>query len=341
MWPVIGQDRIVDLLKRSIAEGRLSHAYLLLGPRHVGKMTLALSLARALNCTSEDSPCGECSSCRRISGGNHPDVLLIQLDETAPEQLSRKAIGIDQIREMQRSVNLNSYEGGYRIVIIDGAEYMSEGAANSLLKTLEEPPPNTVFLLLTAEEDMLLPTIHSRCQRIEFEPIPINILQKVLIEQWGVPPDQADLLARFSCGCIGWAISALSEESIQEERSEQLGKLISLIYSDISERFRFAAGLAAEFGRSRATVREWLELWLTWWRDLLLLKSGHPEFMINADREDLLEQQAEQFGLNGLREAIRRIQETMHQLEQNSNARLALEVLMLNIPTIEKEASHA
>ncbi len=341
MWQVIGQDRIVNLLERSIAEGRLSHAYLFVGARHIGKMTLALTLARALNCASEEKPCGECSSCRRIISGNHPDVGIIQLAETAEDQSSRKTISVDQIRDLQYSINLKPYENGYRMIIVDGAENMSAGAANALLKSLEEPPPSTVFILLAVEENLLLPTIHSRCQRLELEPMPVQTLQQVLVEQWGAPHEQADLLARFSHGCIGWAISALSEESILEERSGNLENLISLTRSDISERFRFAAELAAEFAKSRMVVRERLELWLTWWRDLLLLKNDCAEFIVNADRKDMLQQQAAQCGLSAIGKAIRSIQETMQQLDQNANARLALEVLMLNIPIFEKEASYA
>ncbi len=341
MWQVIGQDQIVNLLKHSIAEGKLSHAYLFLGPKHVGKMTLALSLARALNCSSEKKPCGECSACRRITSGNYPDLEVIHLAETEQDQSAHKSIGVDQIRQMIYSVNLKPYEGGYRVVIIDGAEYMSEGAANSLLKTLEEPTPGTVFLLLAVEEKLLLPTIISRCHRLELEPMPVPILQQVLVERWGATQDQAALLARFSHGCIGWAISALSEESIMEERSGNLENLISLTGFDISERFRFASELAAEFGKSRAPVRERLELWMTWWRDLLLLKSDCVKSMVNIDRKDVLQQQASRCSLSAVSKAIRSIEETMQQLDQNANARLVLEVLMLNIPILEKEASYA
>ncbi len=341
MWQTIGQDRIVNGLDRSLSDGRLFHAYLLVGPAHVGKTTLAIDFTRALNCTSEEKPCSECSSCRRIVSGSHPDVQVIQLAESTEDQSVRKTIGVEQIREMQRSVSLNSYEGGYRVIIIDGAEFMSEGAANSLLKTLEEPPPATVFILLATEENRLLPTIHSRCQKLELERMPIQAVQQALIDRWEVPSDRAELLARFSHGCIGWAISAVTDESILEERSGNMENLIALAHADISERFQFASRFAVEFGKSRVSVRERLELWLTWWRDLILLKSDCAEFVVNSDREDVLRWQSEQCSLSAIGGAIKSIREAMQHLEQNANARLVLEVLMLDIPILENEANYA
>ncbi|NQT74172.1 MAG: DNA polymerase III subunit delta' [Chloroflexi bacterium] len=339
MWQIIGQDRIVDLLKRSFHEGRLSHAYLFIGPKHVGKMTLSINLAQALNCLSEDKPCCECNSCRRIASGNHADVQLIQLAQNSENEQApaRKAISVNQIRDMQYNVNLKPYEGGYRVIIIDGAEYMSDGAANSLLKTLEEPPPNTVFLLLAVDEGSLLPTIRSRCQKIELPPLPSHIVKEALMERWGIDPSRADLLARACQGSIGWAISAIDDEGILEERSQHLDNLIALSGSDITERFEFAADLATQFSKNRVAVRERLQLWLTWWRDLLLVKGNCLEFITNNSQEGVLGQHAAQCSTSAIGGAIRSIQETMQQLEQNANPRLALEVLMLNIPYVEKE----
>jgi len=269
MWQIIGQDRTVDLLKRSFHEGRLSHAYLFIGPKHVGKMTLSINLAQALNCLSEDKPCCECNSCRRIASGNHADVQLIQLAQ-----------------------NLKPYEGGYRVIIIDGAEYMSDGAANSLLKTLEEPPPSTVFILLAVDEGSLLPTIRSRCQKIELPPLPSHIVKEALMEKWGIDPSRADLLARACQGSIGWAISAIDDEGILEERSQHLDSLITLSGSDITERFEFAADLATQFSKNRVAVRERLQLWLVWWRDVLLIKSSCPDFITRLEgRSDLFKKQ--------------------------------------------------
>ncbi|MCL0097333.1 DNA polymerase III subunit delta' [Dehalococcoidia bacterium] len=342
MWQVIGQTSAVDSLKRSLADGRLAHAYLFVGPPHVGKMTLAITLAQALNCPAEDKPCGECRSCRRIAWGKHSDVQVIARAETETRRGSsvRKEISIDQIREMQHNVSLKPYEGDQRLIIIDGAEHMSAEAANSLLKTLEEPPPSTTFTLLAVDEGSLLPTIVSRCQRLRLSPQPVPAVKQALVERWGVPSERADLLARICHGCIGWAISAIDNEEALAKRSAHLDSLISLSRGDVSERFVFAAQLATQFGKDRASVGKQLELWLTWWRDLLLMKNGCVEFITNTDRREALQEAAAQYPLSAIGRMLKSIRETVQQLEQNPNPQLALEVLMLNLP-FEREANYA
>ncbi|TET38214.1 MAG: AAA family ATPase, partial [Dehalococcoidia bacterium] len=168
MWQVIGHEKAVALLERSMKGGKLSHAYLFVGPPHVGKMTLAMNLAQALNCRGEERPCGECPQCRRIARGVHADVQVIGLE-------GRMEIGIDQIREMQHAASLKPFEGRNRVFIIDGADHLSHEAANCLLKTLEEPPPNDQLILLAANERLLLPTVLSRCQKLELGPLPAPV----------------------------------------------------------------------------------------------------------------------------------------------------------------------
>jgi len=350
MWQIIGQSKIIDSLRRSLADGHLAHAYLFSGPQHVGKMTLAITLAQALNCPCEDKPCGECRSCRRIAAGKHADVQVIgravksqesgrgtpdsrfQTPDSRGGSSVRKEIGIDQIREMQHYVSLKPYEGDHRLIIIDGADHMSEEAANSLLKTLEEPPPNTTFMLLAVDEGSLLPTIVSRCQRLGLSPQPLPVVKQALVERWGMPSERADLLARFCHGCIGWAISAMDNEEELTRRSQHLNSLISLSRGDVSERFAVAAQLATQFGKNRASVRERLELWLTWWQDLLLMKNDCAEFITNMDRREALQEAASQYPQSAIGGMLKSIRETIQQLEQNANPQLALEVLMLNIP---------
>ena len=330
MWQVIGQDKAVNLLRRSLDEGHLAHAYLFIGPKHVGKMTLALNFAQALNCSAEDKPCGHCRSCRLIASGNHPDVQIIAKAE--------KEIGIGQIKELQHQVNLKPYEASYRVFIIDGAEYLSEEGANSLLKTLEEPPPKTVFILLARNESLILPTILSRCQRLELLPLPVPLLERALIERWGMAPERAGVLARICRGEIGWAISALTDEKLLRERLDNLAGLVEIAGFEINERFAFAAQLATQFTKDREQAEDLLSLWLTWWRDLLLIKNERADFITNIDQIELLRSRARYYSLAQIRTVIKAIQETMRALEQNANPRLALEVLMLNIP---KEVSFA
>ena len=141
MWRTIGHEKAVRHLSRSLDQGRLSHAYLFTGPPRVGKMSLAMDLARALNCLGHDRPCDDCVQCDRIARALHADVRVVEV-ESGPNRTggSRTAIGIDQVRDVQREASLKPYEGRYRVFVFDGAEHVTAEAANSLLKTLEEPP---------------------------------------------------------------------------------------------------------------------------------------------------------------------------------------------------------
>lgn len=335
MWQVIGQTKAVELLRRSLDNGRLAHAYLFVGRPHVGKTTLAINLAQALNCEQGVQPCGQCRSCLRIAAGNHADVQVIRrsADANPGEAITKKEIGIAQIRELQRAASLQPYEGRQRVFIIDGAEYLNEESANCLLKTLEEPPPKVLFILLTVNEGRLLPTIVSRCQRVELSPLPAPVIEQALIEQWQTAPEKARVLSRLCHGGIGWAISASLDESLLQEHSQRLAELIALTAGTLDQRFAFAAKLATQFNKSRDSVEEMLGLWLEWWRDVLLVKEECAHFATNVDQEVTLHQYAQRYSLTEIRGFIEAIRAALQQLDQNANPRLVLEVLMLSIPS--------
>ena len=325
MWQVVGHEKAVGLLERSLKGGKLSHAYLFVGPRHVGKMTLALSLAQALNCLADEKPCGQCHQCLRIAVGKHTSVQVIGLN-------GKTEIGIDQIREMQHLSSLKPGEGRHWVFIIDGAEHLSHEASNCLLKTLEEPPPDVQLILLAINERLLLPTVLSRCQRLELRPLPTAIAEQALIHRWGVPAEQAGVLARLSCGCLGWAVAASSDEGPLSERRQRLSALRHLASVGREERFAYAADLASQFGRDRASVQEVLQLWLGWWRDLMLIRGRCGNFATNVDQEAALYTEAQGYSLTQIKDFIQSLQRAKGQLDQNANPRLVLEVLMLSIP---------
>ena len=332
MWQIIGQPKAVALLERSLERGGLSHAYLFVGPPHVGKMTLALSMAQAVNCEAEEIPCTECVSCRRIASNIHPDVQVIGLSSA-----EKTEIGIEQIKEIQRAASLPPYEGKHKVFIIDRAEILSSEAANCLLKTLEEPSPQVLFILLTARERLLLPTIVSRCQRVELRPLPVTMLKEILDQHYKVNSQKAELLARLSGGCVGWALIALEDEQLLQERSQRLTRLLELDSADHEQHLSYAAELAAQFGKDREQVEETLSLWLNWWHDLLLVKGGGGELITNIDQKSILFRQAKNYRLEQIKDFIYNLQTVGVQLSQNANPRLALEVLMLSMPQKTRE----
>ena len=334
MWQVVGQSRAVSLLQISLEKKALAHAYLFVGPSHVGKMTLALNLAQALNCEGTEPPCGECTSCQKIAQGKHADVQIIGLtiDEDSTEGKIRKEIGIDQIRNIQHSASLPPFEGRYKVFIIDGAEFLSNEAANCLLKTLEEPEGKVIFMLLTTNDKLLPATVVSRCQRLQLRPLATSEVEAALNSGWGVEPQKANLPARLCHGCLGWAISAATDNDLLQQRAERIGKLLNIISADYEERFAYVAQLAAQFSQSRELVEEILDLWLDWWRDLLLVKVGCSEATTNIDLEATLVDLAKSYNLAQIKAFINSIQAAREQLRQNANPRLVLEVLMLSLP---------
>ncbi len=328
MWQVIGQDKILSLLDHGLKTDAIAHAYLLVGPRHVGKGTLAINLAQALNCEGSGPPCGQCRSCQRIREGKHTDVTSIGLD-------SRTEIGIDDIRALQRLANLPPYEGKCKVLIIDGAEYLSTEAANALLKILEEPPPRVVWLLLAADEERLLPTIISRCQRLELKPVPSERVQEVLVNSYDADGDKAKLLTRLCHGRLGWALSALADCDMLEQRSQRIDRLASLLTAGTEQRFAYAQELASQFSQDRKAAAEITEIWVDWWRDLMLVKGGCQEAIINVDFETVLNKQASGLSLSGIKEFLTNLGLLQEAISKNVSPRLALEWLMLNLPRRE------
>jgi DNA polymerase-3 subunit delta' len=334
MWEVVGQNRAVSLLQRSLERGAVAHAYLFIGPPHVGKMTLALDLAKALNCEAAEPPCGVCASCQKIASAKHADVQIIGLagDRNSGEAKLQTEISIDQIREMQHSASLPPFEGNFKVFIIDGAELLSHEAANSLLKTLEEPVGKVIFILLTTSDWLLPATIVSRCQRLELTPLAATEIETALCNRRDIEMPKAKLLAGLCHGCFGWALSAASDDEPLKQRSERLGQLLKVTSGDGEERFNYALQLATQFSRNRALVGEILDLWLNWWRDLLLVKAGCHSLITNTDLEATLTSHAQDYSLGQIRDLISSIQMASEQLKQNANPQLVLEVLMLSIP---------
>jgi len=319
VWPIIGHEWAVELLDRSITNGKLSHAYLFIGPRQVGKHALAQATAQAILCAGAPPPCGTCRACRLVKADRHPDVHLI-----APDSGSIK---IDAIREMQHAVSLSAVEGPYRVVVIDEFDLATTSAANALLKTLEEPPGMVILLLTATRLESLLPTIVSRCQVIALRFVPVERIAAAL-RAGGVEAGRARLLGRLSQGRIGWAMDAAQDDRVLAEREHTLGAIRSLLHASHVERFSWAQALS----KKPDHVPYVLDVMASWWRDVLLLSAGSTAPIANVDHEAELQEWAIRHDITAVSAALTAIRDTAWRLEHNANLRLALEVLTLDLP---------
>ncbi len=224
---VIGQEPALRVLQRSLREGRIAHAYLFVGPEGVGKKLVARLLAQAMSCEKNDfDACGKCSPCQRIETFSHPDVTWVK-----PGGLSRR-IGIDDIRNLRHWISRKAHHVGRRkIFVLTEAERMTAEAGNALLKTLEEPPADSLLILLSSHPASLFPTIISRCQTIRFSPLPRKDIKDYLVSKLKLPADEAQLLSQLSEGRLGKALS-LREKSAGEERKKVLDTVNRLSPAD-------------------------------------------------------------------------------------------------------------
>ncbi len=320
---VVGHNWAIDFLSRQQQAGRVPQALLLSGPQNVGKSTVARFIAQVLNCQTSPIPCGQCLSCRKVVNNIHPDVRIFDDDS--------RAIKIDEIRALQRELSLSPYEGHYRVAILCNFERATISAANALLKTLEEPASQVVMILTATDPSALLPTIVSRCQAISLRSLPVAQVSSALEERWHAAAEKAELLAHLSAGRLGWAVRALEDENMLARRQDCFDALFQQLHSNRVERLAYAQIV----GRSSAVLKETLTIWLTIWRDLLLLQSGGQTRILNIDWQDRLAAIASQTTISQAKEMANRLRTALINLEHNVNPRLTLEVVLLQLPAYQ------
>ncbi len=350
-WSLIGNHAAITLLSGAISQRRVSHAYLFTGPNRVGKRTLAVDFARALNCAAQDItapgwgdlqsavPCGSCTACDRIARLSHPDVQVVtsstptSKDADARAAERRVLIGIELIKDLQSDAMLKPYEGRVKVFIIDEAHRMSTDASNALLKTLEEPPDD-VHIFLTAPSAELLPeTIASRCHIVKLRSVPANVIVESLVERFDVEPDQARAMSRLAMGSPGWAIAALEDLSLLDARRQAVSRIVNVFNADLADRFDYAFEMTREFRRDRNSAIEELARWLEILRDIALLQNGLRDHAIFDDRVDELEQLAQSLSVSDVAIAAAAVEKAREALTSNTYPQLAFDGMMLEVPT--------
>jgi DNA polymerase III subunit delta' len=312
---ILGQESCIAVLGRSLATGKIAHAYLFDGTEGCGKKKTALAFIEAVFC-GQSTACGHCPSCRRIASMQHPDLHLVEPDGAY--------IKIDQIRELQRDLAFRPFEAPKKACIIDVVDRLNPAAGNALLKTLEEPPGNALLILITANPDSVLPTILSRCQRLHFAALPEATIATLLREN-GTEPESARIVAALAGGSMRKAME-IGEETAIHERKSFLERICSLSLDDITSLFAIAEELAGD----KENALELLELLTAFLRDALLLHAGSTE-VVNADLLPLLERQASGFSGERIMERISYVSEARRAISSNVNLRLALEVLFMRL----------
>jgi DNA polymerase III subunit delta' len=324
-WNLIGHEWAVDMLKKHAINGP-RHAYLFVGPPGLGRRTLALRFAQALNCqTPIDAgiPCRQCRDCKQIQAMQHADLTVVQAEYEGG------IIKVDQIRDARRMLTLKPYMAKYRVALFLRFQEANDNAANALLKTLEEAPSYAVLILTADNPEQLLPTIVSRCEVLRLRPLSNEVVQREL-ETRGLETDRAKLIAHISSGRFGYALQLVEDTTLLEKREEQLNDLQRLVAATRVEKFAYADKLA----RDKDSMRHTILIWLSYWRDVMLRTAQAETSLTNLDRNMEIESLAGRMNLSSARNVVAQLEDALEKMERNVNPRLLAEVVLLDLPRV-------
>ncbi|MCF7912703.1 MAG: DNA polymerase III subunit delta' [Candidatus Cloacimonetes bacterium] len=347
-----GQNRALKILKTAIHTKKAGGSYLFYGSDGIGKFTTALYFGMALNCESDDAPCGKCNSCRKFLSISHPDLIYLfptpnlkfQIDGSFKEQklgeeytkfieqrsnypwqsfsFSQKVeIRIDAVRMLIHKISLSAHEAKYKICIVQDADLMNNNTANAFLKTLEEPPPNTIILLTSCRPDFLLPTILSRCQKIPFNQLSVNDIQSELLEKQGIEASQARLIARVANGNMERALQLLEEDDTQMRETAITLKELITNQDDL--------GFYEFLTRNKGNPPDWLASLIIHLQialaDLAFFEHN-PEFIVNIDQTNIIETMYHKYPAvdEKILDHVRFLEDCQKKLKGNVNQQLIL-----------------
>ena len=320
---VIGHEEIIRHLKNAISTGKVSHSYIFTGEPGAGKKLLAGTFAMTLQCEAGGTePCQKCDSCKKAIGKNHPDIIMVNHEKPG-------TISIDEIREqVVQDVSIKPYCSPYKIYIIADAEMMTVQAQNALLKTIEEPPEYAVILLLTGNIDELLPTIQSRCVRLDLKVVDDGLVKKYLMEHLHVPDYQAEIDASFAQGSIGKAKAAATSQEFADMTQNAL-KILK--YANTMEVYELSETIKS-FSNEKQNIDDYLDIFQFWFRDVLMFKATREiDNLVFKQEINFIKEQASQRSYENLEKILDALQKTKVRLRANVNFELALELLFLTI----------
>ena len=320
---VLGHEEVVKHLKNAAAMDKVSHSYIFAGEKGSGKKLLAKLFAMTLQCEKHgDEPCLQCSSCKKAMNRNHQDIIYISHEKP-------NSIGIEDIREQLISdVSIKPYTGPYKIYIVDEAEKMTVQAQNALLKTIEEPPAYAVILLLVNNGSTLLPTIASRCVTLNFKPVRDEVIKKYLMEELHVPDYQAEVSVAFAQGNVGKA----KQIATAEDFTEMMDAAFRILKRGQDMEVYEMVDAIKLLSEQKHTIYEYLDLYLVWFRDVLMFKATRQiDGLVFRQEYNDIKSRADRSSYEGLEKIIQAIETAKARLQANVNFDLTMELLFLTI----------
>ncbi|MBM4032221.1 MAG: DNA polymerase III subunit delta' [Planctomycetes bacterium] len=334
---IIGHGNVVNRFRQALERGRLSHAYLLVGPEGIGKELFARELAKAVQCASGPvEACDRCPACQKVEHGNHPDVAFVRRSEGGARGERKAQILVDQVREqVLDAIALKPFEGRFKVFAVADAERMTEEAQNCLLKTLEEPPPHSLLVLLACRLEPFVDTVVSRCQIVRFRPLSLADAERILTAGHGLDAERARELARLAEGSPGRALRYHTGSAYETARW-LLGELAKVqpggefvLAAELLDKGREEGGSLED---ARERLRPLLDLLGLAWRDLLLRSGGYPQELLTwgASHASALDALCQGLSPAAARRLAALAVETRDRLDANANIKLLVEMLILN-----------
>lgn len=325
---IVGQEKAVNILLKSLKEYNVSPSYIFIGSEGVGKKFTAIEFAKTINCLSLNNnleSCNTCNTCNKINKQCCPDLKIVEP--------IKGSIRIEQIRELRREIDLKPFENRKKIYIIDNAEKMTIEASNCLLKTIEEPPDYAILILICMNIDSILPTIISRCQLIKFRLIDSSKIRKILLKKIDLEESKAELVSRLARGSIGRAFKLISDKEYFDRREKLLDYLTKILPGKYDSNFFINI---EKILTDISEMDEILEIILLWYRDILVVKKlGDQKYIVNSDKVEALNEKSRVYSQKILIDILDYIEQIQEFIKKNINRRLVSERLYLKMAGVE------